>query len=164
MLWKRLTSKKLSGIRIRIHPNSDPDVCRIAPKVLWIHYVVGVVIIIITALHWDGNEPIRFCSNNGSISRKFRFVRCVVVWTVRTVRLRWSNGVLRRRGPQVVAGGSRVDRVRLRSAWLPGHLHARIGVRAVDRGHYRCQHVATTHVDRLSITDRSFVSRCCVLY
>ena len=26
----------------RINPDSDPDVCRIAPKVLWIHYLVGV--------------------------------------------------------------------------------------------------------------------------
>jgi len=26
----------------RINPDSDPDVCRIAPEMLWIHYLVGV--------------------------------------------------------------------------------------------------------------------------
>jgi len=26
----------------RINPDSDPDVCRIAPKMSWIHYLVGV--------------------------------------------------------------------------------------------------------------------------
>jgi len=38
---RRLTSStKSSGIRIRINPN--PDVCRIAPRMSWIHYLVGV--------------------------------------------------------------------------------------------------------------------------
>jgi len=26
----------------QINPNSDPDVCRICPKMLWMHYLVGV--------------------------------------------------------------------------------------------------------------------------
>jgi len=31
-----------SNLDFRINLNSDPDVCRIAPKMLWIHYIVGV--------------------------------------------------------------------------------------------------------------------------
>ena len=27
---------------LRINPDSDLDVCRIAPKMFWIHYLVGV--------------------------------------------------------------------------------------------------------------------------
>ena len=73
------------------------------------------------------------------------------------VRLRWSDGLLRPRGRQVVAGGRRVDRVRLRSARLPRHLHARVGVRAVDRGHDRRQHVT---IITTQLTERT--ERCCL--
>ena len=79
----------------------------------------------------------------------------MVLW-LRAVRLRWSDGLLRLGRRQVAAGRGRVDRVRLRSARLPRHLHRRVGVRAVDRGHHRRQHVTVTG-DHCQVT----TDRCC---
>ena len=35
---------KDSNPHFRINPALDPNVCRIAPKMLWIHYLVGIII------------------------------------------------------------------------------------------------------------------------
>jgi len=33
-----------SNLDFRINPDFDPDVCQIAPKILWIHYISASVI------------------------------------------------------------------------------------------------------------------------
>jgi len=38
----RLKLIRDSNLYFRIHPDSDPDICRIAPKMLCVYYLVGV--------------------------------------------------------------------------------------------------------------------------
>jgi len=49
-----------------------------------------------------------------------------------TVRLRRSDGTLRRKRRAVGASGSCVYRLRLRTSWLPRHLHASVRLCTVD--------------------------------